>query len=108
MLPDGGVVSIRFRDGQVTVRCGLEGEPDHVLRQSLGDLGDAITDRIAFPALWTRLAEPSNRDAVLKGNGLKLVYLYQATRQAYRENSRSRAELDELLEARLASERGKE
>lgn len=106
LLPSGGAVSIRFADGRVAVGVGREGEPDHVLRQALGDFADAVFDRIPFPTLWTRLAEPSNRDWILKGNGLKLVYLYQATRQAYRERPSCRARLEGLLGVAPASERG--
>ncbi|MCS6801497.1 MAG: hypothetical protein RMM58_03400 [Chloroflexota bacterium] len=97
VLPEGGTVSIRFQNGRMTARCGSEGDPDHVLRQSLADFADAVADRIPFPTLWTRLSEPANRDYVLKGNGLKLVYLYQAVRQAYRDRPRRRPEIAALL-----------
>jgi hypothetical protein len=106
VLPEGGTVSIRFHQGKATAVAGLSGAPVHALRQSLADFADAVLDRIPFPTLWTRLSEPTNRDYILKGNGLKLVYLYQATRQAYRDHPGCRSELDGLLGLPAASERG--
>ncbi|MCS7001544.1 MAG: hypothetical protein NZ518_01730 [Dehalococcoidia bacterium] len=96
-IPNDGVVSVRFVGGAVTVTTGLAGTPTHAVRQSLRDFHDAVTDAIPFQALWARLSEPFNRDYVLLGNGLKLVYLYQAARAAYKEDPTVAATLDAIL-----------
>ena len=89
------VFTVVFKDGGVSLARGDKPDAESIIQLTTKRLCDTIDGSTDFMKMWMDLAEPSDKSAVVKGSGTKLLTLLDLLSRTYKSNSEFKKLLDE-------------
>ena len=89
------VFTVVFKDGGVSLARGDNPDAESIIQLTTKRLCDTIDGSTDFMKMWMDLAEPSDKSAVVKGSGTKLLTLLDLLSRTYNSNSEFKKLLDE-------------